>query len=65
MLLLFFITDIPVILSYDTVVNHCIKNVIAIPAVASIIEEVKDTLMRYHLEISAKVSAKKISLIIC
>lgn len=46
--------NIPVILSYDTVVNHCIKNVIAIPAVASIIEEVKDTLMRYHLEISAK-----------
>ncbi|XP_075151449.1 DNA replication-related element factor [Haematobia irritans] len=46
--------NIPVILSYDTIVNHCIKNVMELPGVASIIEEIKDTLMRYHLEISSK-----------
>ncbi|XP_023303257.2 uncharacterized protein LOC111685237 [Lucilia cuprina] len=46
--------DIPIIYSYDTIVNHCIKNVIALPAVASIIEEIKDTIMRYNVEINSK-----------
>lgn len=44
------------ILSYDAIVNHCIKNVIALPAVASIIEEIKDTIMRYNVEITSKVT---------
>uniref|UniRef100_W8BY27 Zinc finger BED domain-containing protein 1 n=1 Tax=Ceratitis capitata TaxID=7213 RepID=W8BY27_CERCA len=46
--------DIPIILSYDITVDKCLKLVFALPDVASIIEQVKEMIMRYGSEISSK-----------
>uniref|UniRef100_A0A1A9WHJ5 BED-type domain-containing protein n=1 Tax=Glossina brevipalpis TaxID=37001 RepID=A0A1A9WHJ5_9MUSC len=46
--------NIPVILSYDVIINYCLKSVYDLPAVASLIEEVKDVIMRYFMDLSTK-----------
>lgn len=51
--------DIPIILSYDITVDKCLKLVFALPDVVSIIDQVKEMIMRYGSEISSKVNKNK------
>ncbi|XP_053959025.1 uncharacterized protein LOC128863740 [Anastrepha ludens] len=46
--------NVPIILSYDVTVDKCLKCVFALPDVASIIDQVKEMIMRYGSEISSK-----------
>ncbi|XP_037894421.1 uncharacterized protein LOC119640437 isoform X2 [Glossina fuscipes] len=46
--------SIPIILSYDVIINYCLKSVYDLPAVASLIEGVKNVIMRYFMDLSTK-----------
>ncbi|XP_039951667.1 uncharacterized protein LOC120768945 [Bactrocera tryoni] len=46
--------NIPIILSYDVTVDKCLKLVFSLPDVISIIDQVKEMIMRYGSEISSK-----------
>uniref|UniRef100_A0A1B0G0H2 BED-type domain-containing protein n=1 Tax=Glossina morsitans morsitans TaxID=37546 RepID=A0A1B0G0H2_GLOMM len=48
------ISGIPIILSYDVIINYCLKSVYDLPAVASLIEGVKNVIMRYFMDLSTK-----------
>ena len=55
-LLYFNFTDIPIILSFDATIDKCLKRVYDLPAVAVVIDEIKDIIMKYASEINSKVS---------
>lgn len=41
-------------MSYDAVVDRCLKDVFQLEAVATIVNEIKDVIMRYSTEIRSK-----------